>query len=92
MCPACWELRSRTVTANQAQGGTSLQAAGLVLGFFSLFPMCVAIQLASLVLNIIALVKAKKPPASLRRWQPITGLVMTLIGLALTVVFAVMAD
>jgi hypothetical protein len=91
MCPACWELRGRNVTVNQAQGGTGLQTTGLVLGFISLIPMCVAVQIASLVLNIIALMKAKEPPARRVRWQPITGLILTVIGLVITVLFAALS-
>jgi hypothetical protein len=88
MCPACWELRSRSVTTNQARGsGTSLQTAGLVLGVLSLVPMCLAVQLASLILNIIAWTKAKEPPASYVRWRPQLGLALTLVGFALTLYF-----
>lgn len=91
MCPACWNLRSRSVTANQAKSGTGLQSAGLLLGVLSLVPMCLVVQAASLVLNIIAIVKAKEPPASTKRWQPITGLTLTVIGLILTVAMALLA-
>ncbi|MDY7226520.1 B-box zinc finger protein [Hyalangium rubrum] len=90
MCPACWELRGRNVTVNQARSGTGLQTAGLVLGVISLIPMCVAIQIASLVLNIVALVKSKEPPADKVRWQPITGLILTAVGLVATVLIAVL--
>jgi hypothetical protein len=92
MCPNCWALRSRNVTENQGRGGTNLQTIGLVLGVVSLVPMCVAIQIASLVVNIVALVKARDLPAGHRRWQPITGLILTLLGAGATVLIAVMND
>lgn len=90
MCPSCWDLRSRNVTENQGRGGTGIQTVGLVLGIASLVPMCVAFQIASLVVNIIALVKARELPAGHPRWKPITGLILTLIGVGVTVVLAVM--
>ncbi|MFL5346278.1 MAG: hypothetical protein ACJ8AT_15930 [Hyalangium sp.] len=87
MCPACWALRAQRVEANQGRGGgTALQTTGLVLGLLALVPMCVAFQLASLIVNIVALVKAKEPPASLVRWRPITGLVLTAVGAVLTLI------
>ena len=89
MCPACWALRTQRVESNQGRGsGTALQTAGLVLGIIAVIPMCVAFQLAALVVNIVALVKAKEPPARLVRWRPITGLALTVVGLVLTVVFS----
>lgn len=92
MCPACWALRSQRVEANQGRSsGTALQTAGLVLGVIALVPMCVAFQIASLIVNIVALVKAKEPPASLVRWRPITGLALTAVGVILTIVLAVSA-
>ncbi len=91
MCPACWELRARTVPANQGRGGGGgLQTAGLVLGIFSLFPMCVAIQVASLVLNLVALSRVKEAPPGYGRWRPITGLVLTGVGVAATVLVALL--
>jgi hypothetical protein len=91
MCPNCWDLRGRKVTTNQGRGGTGIQTLGLVLGVVSLVPMCVAVQIASLVVNIVVLVKAKKEfPTGHRRWQPITGLILTLIGVGVTVVIALM--
>ncbi len=87
MCPACWELRHQRIETNQGRSsGTALQTAGLVLGIIALVPMCVAVQLASLIVNIVALVRAKEPPASLVRWRPITGLALTAVGLILTLV------
>jgi hypothetical protein len=92
MCPACWELRNQRVETNQGRSsGTALQTTGLVLGVIALVPMCVAIQIASCIVNIIAIVKAKEPPASLVRWRPITGLALTAVGVVLTVVVALMS-
>ncbi|MHB8879630.1 MAG: hypothetical protein ACYC8T_38565 [Myxococcaceae bacterium] len=85
MCPACWELRAKKVLPQKAESGTRLQTAGLVLGCISLLPIWF-IQLVSLVVNIIAIVKAKAPPARDVRWRPITGLVLTLVGIAMMVV------
>jgi len=92
MCPNCWDLRSRNVTENQGRSGANLQVIGLVLGVLSLIPMCVAVQIASLVVNIVALVKARQFPPGHPRWQAITGLSLTLLGLVATVVIAVMND
>ncbi|MBI3181765.1 MAG: hypothetical protein HYZ28_06445 [Myxococcales bacterium] len=78
MCPSCWELRTRTV-APQKHSGTRLQTAGLVLGIISLIPLP-AVQIASLIVNIIAIARAKEPPASEVRSRPIIGLVLTLLG------------
>lgn len=79
MCPSCWELRSRAVPANTTSP-TRLQTAGLVLGCISLLPIWF-IQLISLVINIVAIVKAKQGPARAVRWRPITGLVLTCVGI-----------
>ena len=87
MCPNCWALRSRIVPENQGRGGSNLQLVGLVLGVVSLVPMCVAIQIASLVVNIVAVVKARQLPEGSPRWQSITGLALTLLGAGLTVLF-----
>jgi hypothetical protein len=92
MCPNCWELRSRSVPENQGRGGTNLQTLGLVLGVCSLVPMCVAFQIASLVVNIVALVKARNLPEGQPRWKSTTGLILTLVGVALTVLFALLSD
>jgi hypothetical protein len=93
MCPACWALRHQRVETHQGRGSsTALQTTGLVLGVIALIPMCVAVQIASLIVNIIALVRAKEPPASLVRWRPITGLVLTALGLIMTVVSVLVID
>src|SRR5687767_2106449 len=59
MCVACWDLRGLKVQPQKLQSGTALQTAGLVVGFFALFPQPV-IQVVSLVVNIIAWRKAKE--------------------------------
>jgi hypothetical protein len=74
VCPSCW--------ARQAPAPTSeaLQTAGLVVGLLSIVPCC-PLAIASLILNIVALVKATKES----RWKPIVGLVVTLaVGLLQT--------
>lgn len=84
MCPSCWELRSRTVAPQKTSSGTRLQTAGLVLGCISLLPV-IALQIGSLILNIVALVQAKEPPARDVRWRPALGLVLTLLGFGVDV-------
>jgi hypothetical protein len=80
MCPACWELRERSVKPQQ-QSRTALQTTGLVLGCVSLAPLWF-VQVISIVVNIVAIVKAKEGPAYDVRWRPITGLVLTAVGIA----------
>ena len=83
MCPACWELRSRTVQPQpQKDSSKTLLNVGLGLGVVALIPGCVAIQLGSAVVNIIALVRAKEPPARDLRWRSILGLCFTGLGVA----------
>ncbi|WNG50612.1 hypothetical protein F0U60_45670 [Archangium minus] len=87
MCVACWELRSRTVAQQQdSDSGITLLNVGLGLGLVSLFPFCVAIQLASFVVNIVALVRARTPPARALRWRAWLGLGLTGLGLLVTLV------
>ena len=57
-----------------------------MLGCLSLLPIWF-LQLISLVVNIVAIVKAKQSPAREVRWRPVTGLVLTLVGVAGMVVF-----
>lgn len=81
MCPGCWELRGRVVpSVVRRSGGTSLPTVGLVLGVISLVPMCIAIQVGSLVINLVALFGARRPPESEQRWKALTGLGLTLLG------------
>jgi hypothetical protein len=90
MCPACWEMRQRKVPPQEVQSGTRMQTVGLVLGCISLFPIWF-LQLLSLVINIVAIVKAKEPPARDVRWRPIVGLVLTVLGLVGTAALLTMA-
>ena len=92
MCPSCWALRSRSVPENQGRSRVGLQTIGLVLGVVSLIPMCVAVQIASLVVNIVAMVKAKDLPEGHPRWKAITGLALTLLGVGITVLVVLRAD
>lgn len=85
MCPGCWALAGPNIGRNQS-GGTSLQTAGLVLGLLSIIPICL-IHPFSLVVNIVAIVKAKHPPARDVRWKPIVGLVLTCLCFLLQVLF-----
>ncbi len=83
MCPACWDLRGRSVAPQTVSSGTGLQTAALVLGCIALLPVPV-LQIISVVVNVVALVKAKHPPARNVRWRPITGLALTGVGLVIT--------
>ena len=76
LCPRCWALEAQQ-RASASRGGTGLQTAGLVLGIASIIPCC-PLALASLVVNVIAIVNASAPPARDVRWRPIVGLVLTL--------------
>lgn len=87
MCAACWELRARTVTPqNISESGTALLTIGLVLGVISLLP-AVALQICSLVVNIMALVRAKESPAREKRWRSVVGLCLTGVGVVVDVIF-----
>lgn len=79
MCPTCWDLRARTVNAPEV-AGMGLVVSGLVLGVLSLVPMCIALQIASLVVNGVSLRRTREPPGRERRWMPITGLALTGVG------------
>ena len=85
MCPACWELRSRVASAQpKTKGsGTALQTTGLVLGLFALLPIP-ALQIASVITNIVGIAKAKEPPALNVRWRPMVGLSLTGVGLVIS--------
>lgn len=87
MCPGCWALAARNA-ATHAKGGTALQTTGLVLGVLSVIPFTVCLFApVSLVVNVIAIAKAKHPPARDVRWRPIAGLVLTALGFVLQVLF-----
>jgi predicted small integral membrane protein len=79
MCPACWELRAVKVP-DQKSSTTGLQTASLVLGCISLLPIPL-LQLASIIIGIVALVKAREGPARAARRRPIIGLCLTGVGL-----------
>lgn len=74
MCPACWALRAQTTTPNSG----ALQTAGLIVGAIAIIPCC-PLSFASLVLNVIALVKS----TSENRWKPIVGMCITFVGFVL---------
>jgi tRNA A37 threonylcarbamoyladenosine dehydratase len=81
MCPACWELRGRTVQPQkQTDSSKTLLNVGLGLGVIALVPGCLAMQIGSTLVNIIALVRAKEPPARDLRWRSILGLCLTGVG------------
>ncbi len=82
LCPACFELREQRVVPVKVSSKTGLQTAGFVLGLVAILPIPV-VMIASLAINIVALVQAKEPPASLTRWKSIVGLVVTLVSMAL---------
>jgi predicted RNA-binding Zn-ribbon protein involved in translation (DUF1610 family) len=77
LCPACWKLAAPRPAAD----GT-LQTAGLVVGVASILPCC-PLAMASLVINVIALVKATKE----HRWKPLVGLAITVLVSVLQVLF-----
>jgi hypothetical protein len=87
MCPACWGLRARTVTPQkETDPNKALLTAGLVLGVISLVPGCLALQIGSLIVNTVALVRARQPPARDLRWRAILGLCLTGLGIVGTIV------
>ncbi len=67
---------------------TRLQTTGLVVGCLCVIPLPVLI-LASIAVNIIAIVRAKDGPARAVRWRPIVGLCMTFVGIVELVVLVV---
>lgn len=81
LCPSCFDLREQRVVPMKVTSKTGLQTAGFVLGFVALIPIPV-VMIASLVINIVALVQAKEPPALTTRWKSIVGLVVTLLSMA----------
>lgn len=87
MCPTCWDLRTRTVDAPERHG-PALPIIGLILGVLSLLPACFVLQIAALVVNIIAFGRTREPPERARRWMPITGLVLTGVGFVGVVIIA----
>lgn len=69
--------------------GHRLRNWGFGLGIASLWPMCVPIQLAALVVNISALVDAHKQGRP-REWMTVAGLILTSVGLLVTMALIVM--
>ncbi|NTX06314.1 MULTISPECIES: hypothetical protein [Myxococcus] len=79
MCPACWDLRTRTVNAPERHG-PALPIIGLILGVLSLLPAAVLIQIVAVVVNIIAFGRTREPPNQSLRWMAIAGLALTGVG------------
>ncbi|MBK8169481.1 MAG: hypothetical protein IPK60_03950 [Sandaracinaceae bacterium] len=84
MCPACWALRAQSVTTNKEHSPTRIHSVGLGLGIASLLPIPV-LQIGSLVVNIIALVRSFTPETESSRWKAILGLVLTVFGFGIDV-------
>lgn len=85
MCPSCWDLRAKSVTPVTGPPKHRLQNLGLGFGIASLLPLWPVI-LTSLVLNIVALVKASgSEELKAHRWKPIVGLVITVVAVGLWV-------
>jgi hypothetical protein len=80
ICTACWELRAKVVEPEQRQSKTRMQTTALVLGCVSCLPIP-ALMIASLVVCIMALVKAKEPESKAVRWKPALGLAITLLSI-----------
>ena len=80
MCPACWALREKVVQPLRSYSTTRMQTAGLVLGLIALLPIP-ALQIGAVVLNIVAIVKAKEPLQRAVRWRPVVGLCCACGGL-----------
>jgi hypothetical protein len=80
LCPACWALNAQTA----AQPSGELQTAGLVVGLLSIIPCC-PLALASLVLNVIAIIKSTRE----NRWKPLVGISVTIAISVLQVLFIV---
>jgi len=79
ICPSCWALRDEKVQTIASKKQDRLAITGFVLGFFALIPLP-PIQIASLVINIIGLVRKDTGP----RWAPWSGLALTLAGLVIS--------
>jgi hypothetical protein len=89
MCPGCWEKRAQTVKPNQSYSRTALQTTAFVLGLVALLPIP-AIQLAALIVSIVALVKAGAPELRHVRWKPAVGLGCAIAGILLDVLWVVL--
>ena len=75
LCPRCWEFRGKTVEAPKP--ASDLGTSGLVLGFVSLVPGLIPIQIASIVVNAIALSRGA-------RWRAGVGIALTVVGFVLS--------
>ncbi|NPC72885.1 hypothetical protein HPP05_24360 [Corallococcus exiguus] len=85
MCPGCWELRGRTITAQAKDPGVTLANSGLFVGVISVIPMCYVAPVVSLVLNTVSLVRNRHPDSPrIHRKKAFAGLALTGIGLLLS--------
>ncbi len=80
LCASCWALRSKVVEPHRIESKTWIQTTALVLGCVSCLPIP-ALMIASLVVCIVALVKAKEPESKAVRWKPAVGLAITLVSI-----------
>jgi B-box zinc finger len=80
MCPGCWALRERAVAGFTEQPRATLQNVGLALGVVSLLPGLFLVQVPSLIVCVLGLVRAKNDVARRARWRAAVGLGLTLVG------------
>jgi len=85
MCPACWELRSRTVEA-LVKSPARLPLVGLVLGLLALWPGCWAMQVGAGVVNGVALYRSRGEPWR-ARWREGLGLAFAGLGLVVSILW-----
>jgi hypothetical protein len=88
MCKNCWESRAKVVSVHRTHSETRLQTAGLVLGGFALLPIP-ALQLVSLVVNLLGFFRAKEGESRRLRWKNTLGLALTAVGILIFVVLLV---
>jgi hypothetical protein len=90
LCPSCWALRAAESIEGVAPGSdTTWQTAGLVMGVASFIPCCF-IAVPAIVINIVAIVKAKQGAARAVRWRPIVGLCLSIFMLVFDSVVGVL--
>ena len=70
---------------NEVHSKTRLQSMGMGLGIAAVLPIP-ALQIAAVIVNIIALVKAKEPEQIAVRWKSYVGLSCTGVGLLIDAV------
>lgn len=75
LCPNCWQLREKAVSANRSKESKGLRLAGLIIGVVSLISPLVII--VSLIVNIKALNKNNQNKDA-RRWMNVAGIVFTI--------------